>query len=423
MRKRKIAITVQRYGKNVNGGAEVFARMIAEKLIETYDVTILTSRALDYHTWKPELPEGTTIENGVTIKRFNHKPKASEKKIHHLKRSYRGRHLYQKFYRFLGRPKWYLKLFPTAEYHDKYGIQWLEHQGPTTYGLVQYIKENENTYDAFIFITYLYYPTAAGLLTVPHKSIFIPTMHDEQPAYFPIFQKTMAAPKSLLFLTASEQKFSQGLFKIDHIKQAVASVGVDPVSDVKDNTVIEKFGINGKYIVYVGRIDTAKGCGEMLSYFTDYLKDTGNAVTLVLAGKNMMDAVNHPNIKYVGFVSDEEKEQLIKHAEALIIPSKHESLSLVVLESFACKVPVMANQLCDVLKDHIELSNGGWLFEDKNSFYKALNDVMANVDNTQKGLNGYNYVMNNFTWDHVLNTYNELIDYVINANKMELTNE
>ena len=102
MSKRKIGLIVQRYGRQVNGGAEVLARMVAEKLALKYDITVLTSRALDYHFWKPELPEGESEENGVKIIRFDHKPKAAAKKVHRLNRQYRGRLLYQTFYSFIG---------------------------------------------------------------------------------------------------------------------------------------------------------------------------------------------------------------------------------------------------------------------------------------------------------------------------------
>ena len=55
---KKIGLIVQRYGRQINGGAEVLARMVAEKLALKYDITVLTSRAVDYHFWEPELPEG-----------------------------------------------------------------------------------------------------------------------------------------------------------------------------------------------------------------------------------------------------------------------------------------------------------------------------------------------------------------------------
>ena len=417
MGNRKIGLIVQRYGRQVNGGAEVLARMVAEKLALKYDITVLTSRALDYHFWEPELPEGESVENGVKIIRFDHKPKATAKKVHRLNRQYRGRLLYQKFYRFIGEPSWYLKLFPTAEIGEQDGILWVENQGPATYGLIEYLKENQKDYDAFIFVTYLYYPTVAGLLAVPDKSIFIPTMHDEQPAYFPIFKKTMKAPRSLMFLTESEKKFSNELFDIAHIRQDVMSVGIEEVDDRKNKSLIEKFKIKGKYIVYVGRIDAAKGCKELLSYFENYLNKNKDFITLVLAGKNMIDAVENDNIIYAGFVSDEEKEQLMKHAEALIIPSKYESLSLVVLESFACKVPVIANGECEVLKDHIVDSNGGWTYTNEDEFSAVLKKVIAGTENVEKGLNGCKYVTNNYSWQKAMNVFDEAIEYVIEKNK------
>ena len=246
---KKIGLIVQRYGQQINGGAEVLARMVAEKLALKYDITVLTSRALDYHFWKPELPEGEGIENGVKIIRFDHSPKSAARVVHKLNRQYRGRRLYQKLYRFIGTPSWYLKIFPTAAVSEKDGLLWVENQGPATYGLIKYLEANEKNYDVFIFVTYLYYPTVVGLLTVPDKSIFIPTMHDEQPAYFPIFKKTMTAPRSLMFLTESEKKFSNELFDIANIRQDVMSVGIEVVDDKKDILLINNFNIKGKYIV------------------------------------------------------------------------------------------------------------------------------------------------------------------------------
>ena len=417
--KKKIGLIVQRYGRQVNGGAEVLARMVAEKLALKYDITVLTSRALDYHFWEPELPEGESEENGVKIIRFDHKPKEAAKKVHGLNRQYRGRLLYQKFYRFIGKPAWYLKIFPTAEVKEQDGLLWVENQGPATYNLIKYLEENQKEYDAFIFVTYLYYPTVAGLLVVPDKSIFIPTMHDEQPAYFPIFKKIMRAPRSLMFLTASEQKFSNELFDIADVRQDVMSIGIENVDDKKNVELVKKFNIKGKYIVYVGRIDAAKGCKELLKYFTNFNLENDASITLVLAGKNMIDAAVNKNIIYAGFVSDDEKEQLMKHAEALIIPSKYESLSLVVLESFACKVPVIVNGQCEVLKDHIRDSNGGWTYTNEHQFNIVLKSVIKGSENVQKGLNGYEYITNNYSWQKAMTVFDNAIDFVINTNKNE----
>ena len=48
---KKLALVVQRYGLEVNGGAELLMRQMAEHLNGKYDVEVLTTKAVDYLTW------------------------------------------------------------------------------------------------------------------------------------------------------------------------------------------------------------------------------------------------------------------------------------------------------------------------------------------------------------------------------------
>ena len=66
----KLAVVVQRYGADLNGGAELHARYIAERLARHADVEVLTTCARDYITWRNELPAGTDSVNGLLVKRF-----------------------------------------------------------------------------------------------------------------------------------------------------------------------------------------------------------------------------------------------------------------------------------------------------------------------------------------------------------------
>ena len=54
----KLAVVVQRYGADINGGAELHARYIAERLSRHASVEVVTTCARDYVTWKNELPAG-----------------------------------------------------------------------------------------------------------------------------------------------------------------------------------------------------------------------------------------------------------------------------------------------------------------------------------------------------------------------------
>ena len=66
----KLAIAVQRYGADINGGAELHARYIAERLARHAEVEVVTTCARDYVTWRNELPAGVEQVNGVAVRRF-----------------------------------------------------------------------------------------------------------------------------------------------------------------------------------------------------------------------------------------------------------------------------------------------------------------------------------------------------------------
>ena len=66
----KLAIAVQRYGADINGGAELHARYIAELLAKHAEVEVVTTCANDYVTWRNERPAGVEKINGIPVRRF-----------------------------------------------------------------------------------------------------------------------------------------------------------------------------------------------------------------------------------------------------------------------------------------------------------------------------------------------------------------
>ncbi|GAA4902875.1 glycosyltransferase family 4 protein [Mucilaginibacter defluvii] len=410
--KKRIAFIVQRYGEEVNGGAEYHCRILAEKLTDDFDVQVLTSCAKDYMSWANEYPAGESYLNNVKIIRFPVKQMRDFVRFGLLNKKLNKRNK---------RKKWLsaIKMLPAYDrfFHSFYERKWIDEQGPFMPELLGYLKSRYDNFDAFIFFTYLYYPTAKGLELVKDKAIFIPTAHDEPPIYMHLFRRLFKQPKAILYNTPSEQKFVNNLFKNTDIYADIVGVGITE-KQVPFVANEHHHLVNSGYLIYIGRIETSKQCDVLAQHFVNYKIQNQNNLKLVFVGRAFMELVQHPDIIYTGFVSEELKLSLLCNARALIIPSIYESLSLVTLESMAQGIPVIANERSEVLKDHINNSQAGFLYHDQQSFNKAL-DVAINpaLDRKQLSLNAKQYVAENYTWPVVINKFIKAVDYVVKSNR------
>lgn len=414
---KKIAIIVQRYGAQVNGGAEVHARLLAEQLAKKYTITVLTSLALEYRTWKPEYQPGESYENEVKIIRFKNKIRGNKKEQNYYSSKARGKHLSHQIYRLISKPSWWLTLFPGAEISEQDYLKWLQVQGPYMPDLIDYLREKKDEYDTFIFFTALYFPTAAGIFIAPEKSILIPTMHDEKVSYMPGYHQVMKAPAWILFNTNAEQKFCEKLFLIEKNKKSIAGVGIDLLKEIlqPDESFLDKYKIKKPFLVYVGRIDKNKGCNELIKFFVRFTKETRLQLNLVMIGKRIINIKASSSVIFTDYIDNEYKNQILLQAHALVIPSFYESLSLVLLESFSCAIPVIANGNTKVLKEHIDKSGGGWNYCNYRSFKKSVAELLADEKGRiEKGDNGYKYVVENYSWKKVTAIFDEAIDDISN---------
>lgn len=385
---KRIALVNQRYGLEVNGGSEFYTRLIAERLAEKYQVDVITTKALDYTTWEDHYTADEEEINGVRVLRFGvEKPRAAD------------------FNEFNGK---YLSSGKRDIDTEKI---WFEKQGPYSPAAISYIRENIGNYDIFIFVTYLYYLTVMGLPEVAEKAILIPTAHEEPFIHFKTFEKLFTLPKAFVFLTDEEKALVQGLFDCKHIPCQVMGTGVDIPCEPDEKSFREKFGIDGDYIIYVGRIDEGKDCPTMFKYFTEYKKRRPESkLKLVLMGKQVCDIPKHRDIISLGFVSEEDKFSGISGAKALVLPSRYESLSISVLEAMSLSVPVIVNGICEVLKGHCVKSNGGLYYMNYFEF-EGIIDYIFSHDGEYQCMreNARKYVEENYRWDVIMKKFDEIL--------------
>lgn len=385
---KRIAFVCQRYGEEVNGGAETECRMYAERLTPFFDVEVITTCALDYVSWANHYPEGLSEHRGVRIRRFPVRKKRSQRRFDALSQAV-------------------IKPSHSDETEEK----WMREQGPYCPDLVAYLREHGADYDTVLFMTYLYYTTALGIHEHCRKKILIPTAHDEWPIYQRQFISVFEQADALVYNAPAEKRFVEKSFP-STVKKPSITIGAGVVFPEKAiPSVKDRFGISGTYLCYSGRIDPSKGCDMLFRYFGQYQKRHDNGVKLVLTGKAAMEIPRRADIHALGFVTEEEKYAVMKDAVALVLASEFESLSIVVLESMMMGRPVLVNGKSEVLKDHCILSNAGFYFYNYPEFEAELDYLLNHPDiYSQMCENGKQYIQTNYQWDRIIEKLVTLID-------------
>src|SRR5262249_30298189 len=103
----------------------------------------------------------------------------------------------------------------------------LKYQGPYAPALLEYLKNSRDAYDAFLFFTYLYYPTALDLPLIGERALFQPTAHDEPLLYLNHFDQVFHSTPHLIFNSPEEQNLLQRRFTLDSGIGRVVGVGID----------------------------------------------------------------------------------------------------------------------------------------------------------------------------------------------------
>ena len=154
-----------------------------------------------------------------------------------------------------------------------------------------------------------------------------------------------------------------------------------------------------------------KGCAELFDYFSQYAARSERPLDLVLIGTPVLPIPDHPRIRHLGYVSDQDKFDVLAGAEALVMPSYFESLSMVMLEAWAIGVPVLANGRCDVLAGQCLRSNGGLFYSNGREFEAMLDTLLDDPALADElGENGRAFYTAHYEWPVVERAYLDMFE-------------
>lgn len=398
-----IAIVPPRFGDGVIGGAEAVLAEAAMGLAERgHRVEILTTCAKDHYTWANEFPSGVSFhgpagvaegagDTSVLVRRF-----PVELDTPGVVRDRVGDRILA---------------------GDKISIQdqqrWMNDSLRSS-GLWDHVFDHGERYRAIVFAPYMFWTTFAVSQIHPQRSIVMPCLHDEPPAYLELFASMMEGAAGLWFLTDPERDLANRIYRLGD-RQTIVGASVEIPDRYNPDRFRRDYEIDGPFLYYGGRREWGKGWDDLLRGFARYVEQRRGRTVAKLVTSGVGDVSCPPGVEEhvldVGLLSDEQRDDAMAGAVAYLQPSAMESFSRTVLESLAAGTPVVANRRSDVVSWHLANSGGGLTYDGEAELVQCLHFVTDEpAAASELAGNGRRYVTERYRLPLVLDRMERSLD-------------
>ena len=168
-----------------------------------------------------------------------------------------------------------------------------------------------------------------------------------------------------------------------------------PLSDEeKTKKILDKYGINRPYYLYVGRLEKKKNTPALIEALAlvreiapeikEKLVLIGNASFGFDEVKYVIEEFNLNNEVYIpGWVDEADLPYIYNAASAFVFPTKHEGFGIPILESLACGLPTIASDI-PVLREIAEEAVLYFDHNDKHDIAQAMIKIIKDQDLRQE---------------------------------------
>jgi glycosyltransferase involved in cell wall biosynthesis len=343
-------------------------------------VEILTTCALDHHTWENVLPAGKAMEDGLLVHRFPVVTTPGPER---------------------GQLEQAILSGAPLRLHEQQ--RWMN-SGMRSPEIFHHLLDHAGEYRTIIFTPYLFWITFAGSQVAPERSVLWTCLHDEPYAHLELFQPLLTGVGGLLFQTPPEHELAHRLVATP-APHALVGCGVEVPAGYHPEGFRRRHHIDGRFLLYAGRREGAKGWESLLEQLAAVLgrRDLPFSLVTMGAGEVRPPAAIADRVIDLGFLPDEERDNAFAAADAYLQPSRYEAFSRTIMEAWLAGTLVIANGGSDVVRYHCERSEAGLLYDDELELEECL-AFLAGAPETaaQLAALGRPYVLDNYQWDTVL---------------------
>ena len=175
---------------------------------------------------------------------------------------------------------------------------------------------------------------------------------------------------------------------------------------------------NKKYdACFIGRIHPQKGIPVLLKIWKKFIQKNPQAILAFICSGNKEEIVSlknqikklglQSNIKFFGFLDNQDKLQVLANSKMFLFPSSYESFGITVLEALSLKIPVVSFDL-DAVK--INFKEGVLISKNEKEFLTNIEKLNSD-SGLRDSLGNLGYKLSlNFTWKKIATQFlNDLV--------------
>ena len=150
------------------------------------------------------------------------------------------------------------------------------------------VSASERQVDFFLFFSYRYYHAYHGARTVPARAVLVPTAERDAAIGLAIFAPVFRGRARVMYNSFEERDLIHAVSGNQSVPGVVVGVGSEVPERAEAARFRQKYGLTGRFAIYVGRIDENKGCQELFDFFGRYAGASRDGLSLVLVGNSIL---------------------------------------------------------------------------------------------------------------------------------------
>lgn len=181
---------------------------------------------------------------------------------------------------------------------------------------------------------------------------------------------------------------------------------------------------NNEYLLFLSRIHPKKGLDLLLHAFSKLLQ-SGINTTLIIGGtgsekyeRDMKTLVKklllHENVKFVGFVTHDEKLELLKHAKLFVLTSRSDLHPIAIQDALAMGTPVLITKACDY--SEVDEYNAGLTVDSTvDSIFHGLKKILSTGNFEELSANCIKLIHERFLIENLVDKYDQMYKNTVNS--------